>query len=205
MLTMSQVSGCRVVSDAAAWSRRFRGAIPVTEIFWYGAIAISLSAGWSDWRTRRIPNWLTVSAFLVGVTANVLVYRWAGFRASLAGAGTALGLLLPFVLLRGMGAGDWKLMGALGAFLGPTRIVFVLFSAIVLAGVAACVMVTWRHRWGATLRNLRELLFGFAVFGLRPNPQIHLGNTTLPSLPFGSVVAVAVPLCYCGIRLLARI
>jgi prepilin peptidase CpaA len=177
----------------------------VIEIFWYGAIGISLSAGWFDWRTRRIPNWLTVSGFLVGVMANVLVYRWAGFGASLAGAGAALGLLLPFVLMRGMGAGDWKLMGALGAFLGPTRIVFVLFGAILLAGVTACVMVTWRRRWGATLSNLRELLFAFAVFGLRPNPQIHLGNTALLSLPFGSVVAVATPLCYCGIRLLARI
>ena len=115
-----------------------------------------------------------------------------------------LALLLPVVLLRGLGAGDWKLMGALGAFLGPTRVVFVLFGAILLAGVAACVMVTWRRRWGATLRNLRDLLFGFAVFGLRPNPQIHLGNTALLSLPFGSIVAVATPLCYCGIRLLAK-
>jgi prepilin peptidase CpaA len=136
---------------------------------------------------------------------NVSLYRLAGARAAVEGASMGLALLLPMVLLRGLGAGDWKLMGALGAFLGPTRILLVLFSAIVLAGVAACVMVTWKHRWGATLRNLRELIFGFAVFGLRPNPQIHLGNTTLPSLPFGSVVAVATPLCYCGIRLLARI
>lgn len=177
----------------------------MTEIFWYGAIGISLAAGWTDWRTRRIPNWLTVSGFLVGLLTNVLVYHWAGFKASLAGAGIALGLLLPVVLLRGLGAGDWKLMGALGAFLGPTRIVLVLFGAVVLAGIAACTMVTWRRRWGTTLSNLRDLLFGFAVFGFCPNPQIQLGNTALLSLPFGSVVALATPLCYCGVRLLIKV
>jgi prepilin peptidase CpaA len=175
------------------------------EILWCSAIGVSLGAGWSDWRTRRIPNWLTVSGFLLGVLMNLSLYSLAGARAAVEGAGMGLALLLPVVLLRGLGAGDWKLMGALGAFLGPMRIVFVLFGAILLAGVTACVMVTWRRRWGATLRNLRELIFGFAVFGLRPNPQIHIGNTALLSLPFGSVVAVAVPLCYCGIRLLARI
>jgi len=117
----------------------------------------------------------------------------------------ALGLLLPVVLLRGVGAGDWKLMGALGAFLGPARILMVLFGAVLLAGVTASVMVTWKHRWGITLRNLRDLISGFAVFGLRPNPQIHLGNKRLLSLPFGTVVAAATPLCYCGVRLLAKI
>ena len=174
-------------------------------LLWCCAIGLSLGAGWSDWRTRRIPNWLTVSGFLLGVLINVLLYRAAGARSAFAGAAMGLALLLPVVLLRGLGAGDWKLMGALGAFLGPTRIVLVLFGAILLAGAVACVMVTRRHCWRATLRNLRELLFGFAVFGLRANPEIRLGNTALLSLPFGSVVAVAMPLCYCGIRLFAKI
>jgi prepilin peptidase CpaA len=174
------------------------------EILWCIAIGLSLGAGWSDWRTRRIPNWLTVSGLLLGVLVNGLLYRSAGARAAIEGAGMGLALLLPVVLLRGLGAGDWKLMGALGAFLGPTRIVLVLFSAIVLAGVTAGVMVSRKHRWRATGRNLRDLLVGFALFGLRPNPQVQLGNTALLALPFGSVVAIATPLCYCGIRLLAK-
>ena len=175
------------------------------EILWCGAISLSLSAGWSDWRTRRIPNWLTVCGFLLGVLTNVSLYRLAGAQAAIAGAGLALGLLLPAVLLRGVGAGDWKLMGALGAFLGPTRILMVLFGAVLLAGATACAMVTWKRCWGTTLRNLWNLMIGFAVFGLRPNPQIHLGNRELLSLPFGTVVAVATPLCYCGVLLFAKI
>src|SRR5438094_5629721 len=49
--------------------------------------------------------------------SNTIVWRLPGTRAGLQGAGLALALLLPFVVLRGLGAGDWKLMGALGAFL----------------------------------------------------------------------------------------
>jgi prepilin peptidase CpaA len=177
----------------------------ITEVLWYGAIGIAVSAGWSDWHTRRIPNWLTVSGFLVGVLANVLIYQWAGAKDSLAGSGLALALLFPLVLLRGIGAGDWKLMGALGAFLGPTRILLVLWGAVLLAGIAACVMITRANRWGSTLRNLWDLLRGFVVFGLRPNPDIHLENPQLLSLPFGTVVAVATPLCYWGVRLLAKV
>jgi prepilin peptidase CpaA len=174
------------------------------DILWFSAIGLALGAGWTDWQTRRIPNWLTVSGFLLGLLVNMLLYRMEGARMALAGAGMGLALLLPVVLLRGLGAGDWKLMGALGALLGPTRIVLVLFSAILMAGVAAIVMVTRKRRWRDTLRNLRDLIFGFVVFGLRPNPQIQLGNTALLSLPFGSIVAIATPLCCIGIRLLAR-
>jgi prepilin peptidase CpaA len=174
------------------------------EILWFSAIGLSLGAGWSDWQTRRIPNWLTVSGFFLGVLVNALLYGSTGARAAFEGAGTGLALLLPVVLLRGLGAGDWKLMGALGAVLGPTRIVLVLFSAILLAGMTASVMVTRERRWRATGRNLRDLIFGFAVFGLRPNPEIQLGNTALLALPFGSIVAFATPLCCCGILLLTR-
>lgn len=175
------------------------------EILWFSAIGLSLGAGWSDWQSRRIPNWLTVSGFFLGAILNVMIFHMAGAKHAVEGAGMGLGLLLPIVLLRGLGAGDWKLMGALGAFLGPMRILFVLFGAVILAGITACVMVTRKRCWLSTLRNLRDLIFGFAIFGLRPNPQVQLGNSSLISLPFGSVVAFATPLCYFGIRLLVKV
>ena len=85
------------------------------------------AAGWSDWRFRRIPNWLTVPGLLLGVAVNSLVWGWAGARSSLLGALLGLALLLPFVMVRSLGAGDWKLVGALGAFLGPQHLIAVLF------------------------------------------------------------------------------
>src|SRR5579863_1725487 len=80
-------------------------------LVWGHALVVTFVAAWLDWRTRRIPNWLTVSGFLVGVGAHTAIGGWHGALASLGGAGLGLLILLPLVLLRGLGAGDWKLMG----------------------------------------------------------------------------------------------
>ena len=90
------------------------------------AIVPALVAGWTDWRSRRIPNWLTVPTLLLGIVVNCVATGWTGAKESLLGAGLGLGILLPFVLIRSLGAGDWKLIGALGAFLGPSRLITVL-------------------------------------------------------------------------------
>ena len=39
------------------------------------AVALALIAGWTDWRSRRIPNWLTVPGLLVGVSVNAADWR----------------------------------------------------------------------------------------------------------------------------------
>jgi len=56
---------------------------------------------------------------------------------ALLGAGLGLLLLLPFVFLRSLGAGDWKLAGALGAFVGPGVLLDLLMGSIFVAGIMA--------------------------------------------------------------------
>src|SRR5271155_5193547 len=111
----------------------------VTE--WFPAVLVATGAGVLDWRYRRIPNWLTVSGFGVGIAVNTILYRWPGLKAALLGALLGLGLLLPFVLVRSLGAGDWKLAGALGACLGPRQLLSVLVGTILVAGVMALAVV----------------------------------------------------------------
>jgi len=77
------------------------------------AVLLALLAGWTDWRSRRIPNWLTVPGFFIGLTVNTVAGGWLGLKIALLGAGLGLLVLLPFVLVRSLGAGDWKLAGAL--------------------------------------------------------------------------------------------
>ena len=104
-----------------------------------------------------------------------------------------LGLLLPFVLIRSLGGGDWKLIGALGAFLGPPRLIVVLVVTIFVAGAMAVVLVVWKRRVGQTLRNLGRMLA--AVFTLHlPGPEVSLDNPGSLKVPFGVAVAVAVVL-----------
>jgi prepilin peptidase CpaA len=161
------------------------------ETIWALALALACYGGWMDWRTRRIPNWLTVSGALAGLAANTILRGWHGAMISLEGAGLALGLLLPFVLLRGFGAGDWKLMGAMGAVMGWQAMLSVLFVSALISGAMAVFQMVAAKRVKATLWNVKILVMGFATFGLRANPEISLDNPNLIKQPFGAAVAAA--------------
>lgn len=170
------------------------------QIIWMGALALTLVAGWTDLRTRRIPNWLTVPAMIAGVAANSMLMGWHGTKLALEGAGLGLGLLLPLVLMRALGAGDWKLMGAAGAILGPARFLVVLLASILIAGVMAVFEIVRQGKVKQTAINLAILVQGFFIFGLRPNPRISLDNPGLLKVPFGAAVAVATVTCYLMVR-----
>jgi prepilin peptidase CpaA len=160
---------------------------------WMLATIPAVLAGWTDWRSRRIPNWLTVPALLLGIATNSLALGWSGAKESLLGAGLGLGLLLPFVLIRSLGGGDWKLVGALGAFLGPLRLIAVLVATILVAGAMALVLVVWKRRVGQTLRNVGRMLAALFTLHL-PGPEVSLDNPESLKVPFGVAVAVAVVL-----------
>jgi prepilin peptidase CpaA len=165
-------------------------------IIWLSALLLTVAAGWTDLRTRRIPNWLTVPALVAGIGLNSILMGWHGVKVSLEGAGLALMILLPFVLLRGLGAGDWKLMGAAGAILGPARFLVVLLASIFAAGLMAIVEAIRQGRMKQTVVNLAVLVHGFFTFGLRPNPKISLDNPGMLKLPFGVAAAAATAISY---------
>jgi prepilin peptidase CpaA len=170
---------------------------------WMATIGVTLIAGWIDFRTHRIPNWLTVPALAAGIALRTALAGWIGAKASLEGALLALILLLPLVLLRALGAGDWKLMGALGAFLGPWLFLFVLLGSIFVSGLMAVVEMFRTRRVKETFQNVLVLVHGFISFGLRANPEISLDNPQLLKLPFGIAVAISTLLCFIAAQLRA--
>jgi len=156
---------------------------------WLPALLIAIAAGYLDWRYRRIPNWLTVSGFGAGVAVNTILYRWPGLKAAL--LGTILGLLLPFVLLRSLGAGDWKLAGALGACLGPRQLLSVLVGTILVAGVMALGVVIWKGRLKRTLLNIARLLAALLCLRM-PGAEVSLDDPQSTRIPFGVAMALTV-------------
>jgi len=158
---------------------------------WIPAVLVAMGAGILDWRYRRIPNWLTVTGLAVGVAVNTILFRWPGLKTALLGTALGLGLLLPFVLVRSLGAGDWKLAGALGACLGPRQLLSVLVGTILVAGVMALGMVIWKGRLKQTLVNIAHLLA--ALFSLRmPGSEVSLDDPKSAKIPFGVAMALAV-------------
>ena len=184
----------------ASRQRTHRFPMNVQQTIWLSALAFTFSAAWADWRTRSIPNWLTVSGALCGFALHLGISGWRGAAVSLEGMLLALALLLPLVLLRALGAGDWKLMGAAGALLGPAMLIFVLLASILVSGGMAAAQMVAAGRIRATILNIAALVRGFALFGLRPNPEISLDNPQLLKLPFGVAAAAGTLICFLAAR-----
>jgi len=152
-------------------------------------VILAAVAGWTDWRSRRIPNWLTVPGLLVGIAANAVAGGWGGLKTSLLGAGLGLLVLLPFVFIRSLGAGDWKLAGALGAFLGWRALADVLMGSVFVAGIMALGLVIYKRRMKETLRNIGRLLA--SMFTLRmPGDEVSLDNPRSLKVPYGVALAL---------------
>ncbi len=153
------------------------------------AVAFAVAAGISDLRSRRIPNWLTIPGLLVGIATNGATNGWSGVKTSLLGAGLGLLVLLPFVVIRSLGAGDWKLAGALGAFVGPAVLVDLLMVSVFVAGVMALALVIYKRRVLETLRNIGRLLASMVTFRM-PGPEVSPDNPHSLKIPYGVALAL---------------
>jgi prepilin peptidase CpaA len=160
------------------------------------AVGFASLAGWLDWRFRKIPNWLTVPGLVLGLVLSGTLGRWPGLKASLEGAGFCLAILLPFVLVRGLGAGDWKLMGALGAFLRWPIVPVVLLGTVLIAGVMSIVEVVRQRKLQETTRNLWTLFLAYSTFNVNNVRAISLDNPGLLRIPFGVAVALSTATFY---------
>ena len=105
----------------------------------------------TDVREGRIPNWLTGSLAAFGTGVQSWEYGWDGFLFSLGGLIMGLVCLIFFYLKGGMGAGDVKLLGAIGAILGPGQVVFAFSFAAILGGLYSLALLSnqggLRHAW----------------------------------------------------------
>ncbi len=149
-----------------------------------------------DLRTHRIPNWLTFPSLLLGLILQFVFSGRAGLVAGALGVLVGAGIfLLPF-LLGGMGPGDVKLMGVVGAFLGPAGALWAALFAGVAGGVIA---LFWALAHGQVSRALART---GARVGAAIDPRRRAAQGGLPtlegnarwSIPYGVAIAFGVAL-----------
>jgi len=116
---------------------------------------------------------------------------WAGLGFSLKGTLVGLGLLLPLVLLRSLGAGDWKLAGAVGAFVGSSVLLGLLIWSVFVAGLMAMALIIYKGRVRQTLRNIGHILASLVTFRL-PEARVSLDNPDSLKIPYGVALAFTV-------------
>jgi prepilin peptidase CpaA len=148
-----------------------------------------------DIRSRRIPNWLTLGGILLGIVVNLILGPPdGGALFALKGLALGFGLYMGLYMLRAMGAGDVKLMGAVGAFTGAERWFGIFLVTAILGGIAAFVLILTRGRVKRTLFNV-----GFILSEMRHGRPAYVGKEELDvrskkaiGLPHGAVIAGAV-------------
>jgi prepilin peptidase CpaA len=110
-------------------------------VFLSAVILFTAAAAVADVRTRRLPNWLTVPAFAAALVFHAVTGGLSGLGGALGGFAIGFGVLFVLWLIGGGGGGDVKLMGALGAWLGPIPTLLVVFLSSVFAVLGAVGMM----------------------------------------------------------------
>jgi prepilin peptidase CpaA len=161
-----------------------------TEQYLQVALLLLVSvAAVNDIATRRIPNRLLLAGLGCALLLHLLsAHPGDSLIAALQGMAAGLAIFLPFYLLRGMAAGDVKMMAVVGAFTGPA----VAFEIAVLTwcagGVMALLTVLVRGRMRLAISNIGRMLAGIVTPGvgmLAPAQEKSAG-----SIPYGLAIAI---------------
>ncbi|MGO4305326.1 MULTISPECIES: A24 family peptidase [unclassified Cupriavidus] len=158
-------------------------------------VAMVTIAAVCDARTRRIPNWLVGCGLAIALMAQIATQGLAaGGIQWLGGTATGMGLCLGIYVLGGMGAGDVKLMGAVGAFMGPLGGAHVAIVSFLAGGVLAVVAILLRKESRRAAAGVSALLLSLP-FGTRVASagQSEPGEPALacaaPRLPYAIAIA----------------
>ncbi|CDG85705.1 A24 family peptidase [Janthinobacterium agaricidamnosum] len=147
----------------------------------------------SDLAWRKIPNRVVLAGLLAALPLHLLDGGLRGLPASwLGGALTGFFLFLPMYAMRGMAAGDVKLMAMVGAFSGPWPALLICFATFVIGGLMAIAIVLYQGRWRACLRNLRLLLWPLLMrtAGLPLAPTSLAPGSSVGGMPYGLAIAL---------------
>src|SRR5690349_9099016 len=162
---------------------------PVTQVV---LVLIVLTAGIYDLRYRRIPNWLVLVGLVVGFGLNTFLFQLAGLERSALGMGLALLIYFPLYLLRAMGAGDAKLMAAVGSIVGPKSWLVLFVITAVVGGAVALIVLVFAGRIRKTFWNLGWIL-SEALHLRAPyqsSEELDVRSSKAMRLPHGAVIAL---------------
>jgi prepilin peptidase CpaA len=146
----------------------------------------------NDLASRRIPNRLLLVGWLCALPLHLMSAAPSGALASaLGGAVAGFMIFLPLYLLRGMAAGDVKLMASVGLFVGPLSAFHIAILSWCAGGIMALLIIVFKGRLRAAFANIRDLLRPLLLrtAGL-PVVTQPMRQPSVGSMPYGLAIAV---------------
>jgi prepilin peptidase CpaA len=168
-------------------------------IFTSGALLCASIGCVHDVRRRRIPNTVTGPAIAAGLLLHTIAGGWRGLGESTLAGLLAGAVFLIFFLAGSMGAGDVKLMTAVGCLAGLSPLPLVVLATAIAGGVFALTVSIRQGRLRETLRNVGALLVHHGRRGLRPHPDLNLANADALRMPFAIPVATGCLFTLCAL------
>ena len=153
------------------------------------ATICALTGAAFDLKSRRIPNFITGPSILCGLILHGMIDGWHGALVALAAGLTCGVIFLIFYLAGGMGAGDVKLITAVGCLAGFSHIAYLLILTSLCGGVMAIGLAFLRGQLKQTLVNVGTLAAHHGEAGLTPHPELNVRNRSTLRLPYGIAIA----------------
>jgi len=144
-----------------------------------------------DAKYRKIPNILTLSTILAGLAYHAWFSGIQGFLFSTGGTFLGMGLLIVFYLMGKMGAGDVKLMGAVGSILGPAGVFNAFLFTAIVGGIYAIIILLVRGGFADSMNRLWQAL---KLTFLTRSPTAPDEKKTGPVLCYGIAIAIGTSL-----------
>jgi prepilin peptidase CpaA len=141
-------------------------------------------SGYTEIKSRRIPNWLTYSAAICALAGSLVTGGPDVFIRSLLGAVFGLAIFFPFCVAGAVGGGDLKLMTAVGAVVGSSMVWWVLYYTVVAGGVMALLILIWSRQFIDGVRRTMKLLVGVRA---EARPE---GLRKRLTVPYGIAIAI---------------
>lgn len=142
-----------------------------------------------DIKSSRIPNALTFSAVAGALIFHTIAPSGAGVWVGLAGLAVGLAVFFPMFALGAMGAGDVKLMAAVGAWIGWKAIVLVALYASLAGGILGLIVALRGNYLFQALRNVKMLFAYWWVAGVKPFPALTLESKHSVRMPYALAIA----------------
>jgi prepilin peptidase CpaA len=141
----------------------------------------------TDLAYKKIYNFITIPAIVLGLIGNSVFDGWDGLKFSLLGLLIGGGGFFLIFIFGGIGGGDVKLMAAVGALMGYPFIVGAVFYSILVGGLTAIVLMIWRDILWSSLKNIFRSLYTGLVPGLERIPLKP--ENSLP-VPYGMAIVL---------------